>query len=264
MNKTVDDRIHEGHRGRMRAKFAAHGSEIFDTYELLEMLLYHTVPYKDTNPIAKKLLARFGSLDGVLSASVDELTTVSGVGEVTARLIESVGSASELFGAMLKSSNSSIYDKYSDTGNFWVDYFAKSTAYRVALMMLDNGMRLIDVCDIGQVDYGCAAIKPAELINRVIKNNAAAVITAHYHPNGPLFPTESDRTTNFAVTNALGSLGVLHLEHFLVSGDEYLGIMEHTKERFRASDRIYQFLVTKEEALTASSIERTRGGGDHD
>ena len=55
-----DDRIHEGHRGRMRAKLLAHGQNIFDTYELLEMLLYHVIPYKDTNPVAKRLLYAFG------------------------------------------------------------------------------------------------------------------------------------------------------------------------------------------------------------
>ena len=72
----LDENIHDGHRGRMRAKLLSHGRSIFDTYELLEMLLYGTIPYKDTNPIAKRLLDRFGSLDGVLCAEEDELCSV--------------------------------------------------------------------------------------------------------------------------------------------------------------------------------------------
>ena len=61
MENYIDDsRIHEGHRQRMRSKLLTHGQRIFDTYELLEMLLYHVIPYKDTNPISKRLLAAFG------------------------------------------------------------------------------------------------------------------------------------------------------------------------------------------------------------
>ena len=83
----MDELIHKGHRQRMRRKFADFGAIVFDTYELLEMLLYYTVPVRDTNPIAKMLLQRFGSLDGVLSASHEELREVDGVGEKTAEFI---------------------------------------------------------------------------------------------------------------------------------------------------------------------------------
>ena len=86
-----DSTIHHGHRSRMTEKLANHGPHIFNTYELLEMLLYGTIPYKDTNPIAKRLLDRFGSLDGVLSATEDELCTVDGVGGAAAALIRTVG-----------------------------------------------------------------------------------------------------------------------------------------------------------------------------
>ena len=66
MKTYIDDsRVHDGHRGRMRSKLLAHGQRIFDTYELLEMLLYWVIPCRDTNPVAKNLLYAFGSLDGV-------------------------------------------------------------------------------------------------------------------------------------------------------------------------------------------------------
>ena len=65
MRDLPDEKLHVGHRARMRRKFLSYGPRIFDTYELLEMLLYHVIPYKDTNPIAKRLLMEFGSLEGV-------------------------------------------------------------------------------------------------------------------------------------------------------------------------------------------------------
>ena len=82
--------IHAGHRARMREKFSLYGRDIFHTHELLEMLLYHVIPYKNTNPIAKNLLDRFGSLDGVLSASRDELISVDGVGPKAADMLLSL------------------------------------------------------------------------------------------------------------------------------------------------------------------------------
>ena len=87
----MSDNVHQGHRQRMRAKLYTHGDRIFDTYELLEMLLYYVIPYKDTNPISKRLLERFGSLDGVLSARKNELAEIDGIGERAAGLISAVG-----------------------------------------------------------------------------------------------------------------------------------------------------------------------------
>ena len=100
MNKRLEDKhIHDGHRERMRVKLITHGQKIFDTYELLEMLLYYVIPYKDTNPISKRLLYTFGGLDGVFKASREELLEVSGIGERAADLIESVSRLSLVLGA---------------------------------------------------------------------------------------------------------------------------------------------------------------------
>jgi len=84
------DNPHIGHRQRMRRKLLEYSRRVFDTYELLEMLLYYSVKLRDTNPISKALLQRFSSLNGVLHAKYDELVSVSGVGEKSAKLIVGV------------------------------------------------------------------------------------------------------------------------------------------------------------------------------
>ena len=86
-----DKGLHDGHRGRMREKLLMHGARVFATYELLEMLLYYVIPYRDTNPVAKRLMASFGSLDGVLSASREELLAVEGVGSRVADFLLEFG-----------------------------------------------------------------------------------------------------------------------------------------------------------------------------
>ena len=79
MKKDKDGELHKGHRQRVREKYEKSGSESFKDHELLELVLFHAIPYRDTNPIAHRLLDTFGSLGGVFSAKIDALCAVEGV-----------------------------------------------------------------------------------------------------------------------------------------------------------------------------------------
>ena len=219
-----DDRIHEGHRGRMRAKLLTHGQRIFDTYELLEMLLYTTVPYKDTNPISKRLLAAFGSLDGVLSAEKDELTQVNGVGERTADFICLSGRLVEIIGAEILPDRNLGFENYQSVGEHLVKYFSRSNENMVVAIFLDNAMRLIGVKKLYDLDFESGGVKAKPFVDEAIRRRATVVITAHNHPFGPFYPTPGDRETNTMLTNALSMAGVVHAEHYIVSGERYAGI----------------------------------------
>ena len=81
------DGIHEGHRARMKKKLLENGERSLADHELLEVLLYYAIPRRDTNELAHRLLKQFGSLRGVLSAPVQELACVSGVGQQAALLL---------------------------------------------------------------------------------------------------------------------------------------------------------------------------------
>ena len=85
--------VHEGHRQRKKEQFREHGLDAFADHEALELLLYYAIPRQDTNPIAHRLLERFGSLEGVFSAPAYELQKVEGVGENAATLIRLLFSA---------------------------------------------------------------------------------------------------------------------------------------------------------------------------
>lgn len=225
MENYIDDkRIHEGHRQRMRHKLFAHGQRIFDTYELLEMLLYHVIPYKDTNPIAKRLLCAFGSLDGVLSAARESLLEVSGVGERTADFLCSVGQLSHVIGAELLPEVKSEFSSYDKAGEFLVRHFSTVSGPEVVAMLLDNNMRLLEIKTICNLDYESAGVRPKLFIDAAVSAGAAAVITAHNHPAGMTFVSHGDRITNYAVSDALEIAGVVHAEHFVICGESYTGI----------------------------------------
>ncbi len=223
-NYIEDSRIHEGHRQRMRAKLLAHGQRIFDTYELLEMLLYHVIPYKDTNPISKRLLAAFGGLDGVLSASRDGLTAVSGVGERTADFLMLVSELSGVLGAEFMPVVSEDFSNYDRVGEYLVEYYKDKREQLIIGLFLDNNMRLIELKKLYGIEYDSGGVRPKAFIDAALSAHASVVISAHNHLYGPNCPTPSDRATNSLITESLSMAGILHAEHYVICGDSYSGV----------------------------------------
>ena len=238
----------------MRAKLITHGAGIFDTYELLEMLLYYTIPYKDTNPIAKQLLHRFGSLDGVLRATREELLEVSGIGERTAELIAAVGSIEDIIGVELESSSPMPFTTYTQVGDHFYEYLKDTELPTVAVMLFDNKMRLIDTVKIGSYNYDSKEASPGGFLDAVIKTRASVIITAHSTPNGRAFPSEGDRASNVLVSNAMKAIGAVHLEHYLVSPKGYIGMINNLSSKFASYVEISRFLKSKSEAIARGAV----------
>ena len=217
-----DKDIHKGHRARMRAKLGAYGPRIFDTYELLEMLLYYAIPYRDTNPIAKRLLAAFGSLDGVFNASVEELAKIDGIGEKCAELISLVGRVPDENVSLAHSRRVRAFDNYYETGKFLVSHFEESKS-SICMMMLDNGMRLLGIEDIPADDFTSAAVKPKYFINAALSAGASIVILAHKR-HSLLYFSDSSLATDKLIRNELSGIGVVVAEHYIISGKDYAGL----------------------------------------
>ncbi len=220
-----EKKIHSGHRERMREKFREFGRDVFNTYELLEMLLYYVIPYKDTNPISKNLLNDLSSLDGVFSAERDRLMSVSGVGERVAELIRSVGSLdidslSEPFGARACRNFSSGFD----IADHFTEYFSDKSEYSVALLLLDGDGRYITCETLYRCDCDSAAVRCEPFIDAARRNSASQAVLAHTHPYGPLFPTPADLATDRLIAEALRKVGVSVLEHYIISGKRSFAI----------------------------------------
>lgn len=217
--------IHAGHRQRMRSKLLLHGARIFDTYELLEMLLYYVIPYKDTNPTAKLLLKRFSSLSGVLAARADELVEVSGVGERAAQYISTLGELFDSVGGELPCESGELLDSYDKVGEYLTRHFAEDTERRVVIMLLDNSLHLIATETLYRgIDYDNSGVKPEAFVAAVTRHKAAIAVTAHNHVFGPCYPTAGDRATNDLISRALFAVGAKYLEHYIVTGNQYIGI----------------------------------------
>ena len=217
-----DSQIHRGHRARMRGKLALYGARIFDTYELLEMLLYSAIPLKDTNPIAKRLLKRFGSLEGVLSATPCELMTVEGVGERAAELICLAGKYKEALGYRADCVRS--FDDFHLLGKFLVEYFSKNENETVAVLFLDNSMRMLSFETIACKHFGTAAVKPRFFLDSVARTGAGNVIICCNHRYSALYMTESELASYKSVKMALEDIKVPVAASYIVSGRYYTRI----------------------------------------
>jgi len=196
------------------------------------MLLYHVIPYKDTNPVSKNLLFELGSLDAVFRAERDKLTAVSGVGGSVADFLIAVGQFMEAAEGLVEESPYVCYDNFDKVGAYLVDYFDRSTP-AVAVMLFDNRMGLIGTHTLYDVDYESARVRADAFLNLAINARASVVVSAHTHPHGPLFPSVGDMATNRLVTEALEGAGIAHAEHYVVCGTSYVSSMG--AERFRLS-----------------------------
>ena len=249
----MEDLVHKGHRKRIKRKFSEFGDKFFDTYELLEMLLYYTVPVKDTNPISKRLLRKFGSLDAVLSATKEELTEVEGIGDKTAELIVAAGEALAFFtSGDYNQKVTSKFENYDYIGEYLTRYLADEMSNVQILLSFDNDMRLLGIDEIYRCDYSSAAVKSEKFMDAALKRGATIAIVAHNHPFGPFYPSEGDRATNNMIEEALSNVGVFLAEHYLICGSRYVGFMNHLEYMFAQKPCLAEFLRSKKESVNAS------------
>ena len=215
MSATDETPHHLGHRQRLRQRFLEGGSDALPDYELLELLLFLSIPRQDVKPLAKKLLTRFGGFAAVLNADIAALTEVDGVKENTASMLKTVEAAAR------RLAKTELMDR--PVINSWeklVDYCRVNLAHlpreRLHLLFLDRKNAVIagETQGIGTVDH--APIYPREVARRALELNATAVIMVHNHPSGDPAPSAADIEATRKVAEALKAIGVTLHDHLIV------------------------------------------------
>lgn len=242
--------LHAGHRERMRERFVVYGRDYLYTHELLEMLLFYVVPYKDTKPIAKRLLFRFSDLDGIFSATRNELLSVEGVGPKIADMLTVIGEL-DVFSLRGTINKENDFLDYNKTGEFLLRYFENSLEYETVMITLNAKMEYINMHSLYKADCDCAKVKPKPFLSAAINDGASIVVLAHNHPHGPAFPSNGDVETNKMLTETLSSVGVVLAEHYIVCGNRYVGFVNNLSTVFNQSStsELHAFLKSKEESL---------------
>lgn len=215
-----------GHRERLKTKFIrAEGSTLHD-YELLELLLFYSIPRKDTKPLAKILLKEYGSLGKVLHSSSQKLSKISGMGKSTTILFKLVREIMQhttkeqvLSTPILKTSDKLIAYIRANIGY-------NSTEHLHTLYLNHKNMLIADKThDHGTVNR--ISIYPREIVKSSVFYDASGVILVHNHPSGITTPSQADITLTQAVKEALSTITVKLLDHIIISSNSYFSFKMH-------------------------------------
>ena len=221
-----------GHRNRVREKFVNFGSGFFQDYELIELLLFYSIPVKDTKTIAKELLSKFGSVMNILTAEAEELCASFGIGKATAGLINLVADMRRLTSPPFDFLADKTFD-YEDCGNRLVNFYKDKTENSVSLLTYNNSMNVISVEEVIKLNFSSGAVQPKKLIETAVNRRAAVAVIAYSRSAGPVFPFPSEMETVRLMEDAFRETGIYLAEQYLVSGDKFFGVMNNMREGLR-------------------------------
>lgn len=212
-----------GHRERLRDKYRDHGDTSLADYEILELLLFRSIPRRDTKPLAKALLARFGSLAGVFGAPVSLLQEVKGIGESVAldlKLVATVGQRilrSELREKQVLSSWSSVID-YCHA----VMAYESREQFRILFLDKRNALIADEIQGKGTVDH--TPVYPREVVRRALELSATAIILVHNHPSGDPTPSRADIDMTKTIVDTAKPLGITVHDHIIIGKDGHASL----------------------------------------
>jgi DNA repair protein RadC len=207
---------HLGHRERLRERFLKGGAEALPDYEMLELLLFMAQPRRDMKPVAKRLMARFGSYANVISAAPDDLRAVDGVGEAAVAALKTVRDAAvrlareELKDKQILSSWQALLDYCRATMGR-----EKKEQFRIFFLDRKNGLIRDEKQQEGTVDQ--TAVYPREVVKRALELGASAIIMAHNHPSGDTTPSRGDIDMTRQVKDACEKIGIALHDHVIIS-----------------------------------------------
>jgi DNA repair protein RadC len=225
---------HAGHRERMRARFEKEGADHFDSHQLLEMYLFSALPRCDTNEIAHRLIARFGSLEEVFLAEHEDLIQVEGISHRTASTIKLTAAIMRRM-AIESYHPPKKYDRFEDIVRYLKSIYTGITVERVYLLLFDNGMKMLDCVLLDEGTVNQANINARKIMEHAIKKNASSVLLAHNHPRGVAIPSSEDiATTNFMYNN-LQSMGLTLIDHVIVGKETIMPILNRQQGNLRPS-----------------------------
>lgn len=207
------------HRIRVKENYRKNGGSDLRDYELLEMLLFYCVPRKDTKPLAKQLIADFGSFARVFEAGEHELVKYNGITENGATLINLMIDISRQY--QIDKANHIDQTDTFDNNNKICDYFKNKlfgyTKEVVYVMFLDSRYKLISCEKLAEGDLTQVSFENSQIIELVIKYKAKFMAIAHTHPDGTMRPSESDVKVTADLRKALKVIKVVLLEHAIIT-----------------------------------------------
>jgi len=214
---------YHGHRERLRARFRDAGSEALSDYELLELVLFRAIPQRDVKPLAKDLIARFGSFAEAVAAPRPRLLEMKGMGEAAVTELKIVHAAAQRLakGAVRKRP---VLSSWGSVLDYCRTAMAFSDKEQFRLLFLDKRNQLIadEVQQSGTVDH--TPVYPREVVKRALELSATALILVHNHPSGDPTPSRADVQMTQAIIDVAKPLGIAVHDHIIVGKEGHASL----------------------------------------
>jgi DNA repair protein RadC len=210
-----DQPHHAGHRQRLRARFLEAGAGALADYELLELVLFRAIPQRDVKPLAKDLIARFGSFAEVISAPKERLRETKGLSDAAVAELKVVEAAAHRL-ARGEVRQRSVLSSWASVLDYCRSAMAFADKEQFRVLFLDKRNQLIadEVQQTGTVDH--TPVYPREVVKRALELSATAVILVHNHPSGDPTPSRADIEMTKAIIEVAKPLGIAVHDHIIV------------------------------------------------
>jgi len=244
--------IHSGHRDRLRQRFINEGLDGFAQHEVLELMLYNVIPYKDTNALAHDLINKYGSLSGVLEAPYDELRRFDGLSDVSAA---SLAMLYPLFNYYRKERISGQKLLTVKAIHAYAVYLLEDAVYEYLYIVgLDAKGKVIGrrgYCDNSTTSV---FVSPRQIAETAFAMNSNNIVLIHSHPKGHVNPSPQDFQFTKTIYSVLRGLNISLLEHLIVAGTNYYSFYEqnYISKLNDEYNSTYNIVSTKQEELKLS------------
>lgn len=209
-------RKHEaGHRARLRQRFLQAGAISLADYEMLELVLFRAVPQRDVKPLAKKLLEQFGDFNNVVSAPIQRLNDVPGVGPAVVCELKIVEAAAHRL-ARAKVMNRDALSSWSALMEYCKTAMAHQDTEQFRILFLDRKNVLIADEQQGRGTVDHVPVYPREVVKRCLDLNASAIILVHNHPSGDPTPSRADIDMTRQIEKAVKAVGIAVHDHVII------------------------------------------------
>jgi len=222
----MDKKLHNGHRHRVKTRYLTEGLDGFEDHQVLELMLFYSIPMKDTNELAHEMIREFGSLAGLFEAKPKDICKRCGVSESTSILVSMIPSLSRRY-FKGKWGTKPALDSSSKAGEYTVSLFAGRTYEAFFVICLDAQNRVNYAALVHEGTINEAPVYPRLIVEAVLRHQANSVILAHNHPGGTLQPSRADIEVTNKIVAALESISVKVVDHIIIAGEKYYSFREN-------------------------------------
>ena len=216
--------VHDGHRSRLRRQLLEGGLDSFSDIQVLELLLTFAIPRIDVNPLAHRLLDRFGSFANVLDAAPLDLQQVDGIGENAAVLLSALPQLMRRYNISRSKDGAVILNTTTKLGNYLVPFFFGAQEEQVYLLCMDAKCKVLDCRLLFTGSINTVGVSVRRIVEEALRQKATSVALAHNHTSGIALPSREDEETTRMVRDALEMVGILLADHIVFADGDFVSM----------------------------------------